>query len=198
MRRPRFTYANVMATIAVFIALGGSSVAAVTISLKKNSVKSKNIAAGAVTGSKIKKNAITSSKVKNSSLLSEDFASGQLPAGPKGDKGDKGDTGAAATRLWASIDSGTPSLRYASGVTAVTDSGYSAGSLEVTFDRDVSQCSFQATLLGHGGGYLSPTVSIAITTGFYIGSGLTNQQVRVTTYYNGAPAKRDFDIAAFC
>ena len=36
--RERLTYANVMATIAVFIALGGGAYA---ITLKKNSVKSK-------------------------------------------------------------------------------------------------------------------------------------------------------------
>lgn len=79
--RARLTYANVMATIAVFVALGGSSYAAVT--LKRNSVKSRNIA----------KNAVTSPKVKNGSLLSRDFKAGQLPGGPQGPKGDKGDQG---------------------------------------------------------------------------------------------------------
>jgi hypothetical protein len=45
--RRRLTYPNVMATIAVFIAMGGSSYAAVT--LERNAVKSRNIAPGAVT-----------------------------------------------------------------------------------------------------------------------------------------------------
>lgn len=70
--RQRLTYANVMATIAVFIALGGSGYAAVT--LKRNSVKGKHIA----------KNAVTSAKVKNRSLKRKDFASGQLPKGLPG------------------------------------------------------------------------------------------------------------------
>jgi hypothetical protein len=89
----RLRYSNVMSTLAVFIALGGASYAAVT--LPKNSVGTKQL----------KKNAVTSSKVKNGSLLSKDFKAGQLPQGPKGDtgapgvkgdtgaKGDKGDTG---------------------------------------------------------------------------------------------------------
>src|SRR4051794_8886741 len=87
----RLTYANVMATVAVFIALGGSSYAAVT--LKKNSVKGKFLAP----------NSVTSPKVKDGSLLAKDFAAGQLPGGttigpagpqgPAGAKGDKGDTG---------------------------------------------------------------------------------------------------------
>jgi hypothetical protein len=82
------SYANVMATVAVFIALGGSSYAAVN--LKKNSVRATNIAKGAVTSTKIAKNAVTSAKVKDGSLLSQDFKPGQLVAGPKGDTGPPG------------------------------------------------------------------------------------------------------------
>jgi hypothetical protein len=44
--RDRLTYANVVATLALFVALGGASYAAVT--LGKGQVKSKNIARGAV------------------------------------------------------------------------------------------------------------------------------------------------------
>jgi trimeric autotransporter adhesin len=86
--REGLSYANVMATIAVFIALGGSSYAAVN--LKKNSVRATNIAKGAVTSPKIAKNAVTSAKVKDGSLLSQDFKPGQLLVGPKGDTGPSG------------------------------------------------------------------------------------------------------------
>jgi hypothetical protein len=79
--RQHVTYANVMATVAVFVALGGTSIAAV--SLKRNSVKGKHIAP----------NAVTSPKVKNESLLAQDFAPGQLPTGAKGDRGDQGPPG---------------------------------------------------------------------------------------------------------
>jgi hypothetical protein len=89
--RSKLTYANIAATLALFIALGGSSYAA--ISLSNNSVKSKHIAKGAVKRSDIAKNAVNTSKVADASLLATDFASGQLPGGPKGDKGDKGDPG---------------------------------------------------------------------------------------------------------
>ena len=88
--RPRLTYANVMATVAVFLALGGSSYAA--ISLSKNSVRSKHIAKGAVKRSDIGKGAVNSAKVADSSLLAKDFKRGQLPAGPRGPKGDTGPT----------------------------------------------------------------------------------------------------------
>lgn len=80
--RARLTFGNVMATFAVFVALGGSSYAA--LSLPKNSVGARQI----------KNNAVTSTEVKNRSLLARDFRAGQLPSGAKGDKGDKGDPGA--------------------------------------------------------------------------------------------------------
>ena len=69
--RPRLTYANVVATLALFIALGGASYAA--INLPKNSVGSKQLKKNAVTGAKIKKNAVTGVKVKDHSLTGSDI-----------------------------------------------------------------------------------------------------------------------------
>jgi hypothetical protein len=92
------SYANVMATIGVFIALGGASYAAVAI--PANSVGTNQLKKSAVAGSKIKKNAISSAKVKDGSLQRGDFASGTLLQGLQGPKGDpgaqgsKGDAGA--------------------------------------------------------------------------------------------------------
>ena len=65
-RLPRLTYANVMATIAVFIALGGASYAATQ--LPKNSVGSKQLKRNAVTTAKIKNGAVTGAKIKAGSL----------------------------------------------------------------------------------------------------------------------------------
>jgi hypothetical protein len=64
--RGRLTYANVMATIAVFIALGGASYAA--FKLPKNSVGTKQIKKNAVTTAKIRNEAVTPAKVKKRSL----------------------------------------------------------------------------------------------------------------------------------
>jgi hypothetical protein len=72
---------NVVAYIALFVALGGTSYAA--IKLPANSVKAKQIAPGAV----------RSSEVKDRSLLAKDFKRGQLRAGATGATGPKGDTG---------------------------------------------------------------------------------------------------------
>jgi len=73
----KLSYANVMATVAVFIALGGTGYAAVTI-----------------TGANVKNNSLTSADVKDRSLLKKDFKLGQVPPGATGAKGDTGAPGA--------------------------------------------------------------------------------------------------------
>jgi hypothetical protein len=91
-------YASVTATLALVVALGGTSYAAVA--LPSNSVGSKQIKRNGVASSDIRANAVTSAKIKDGSLLKADFLASQLPAGAKGAtgapgaKGDKGDTGA--------------------------------------------------------------------------------------------------------
>jgi hypothetical protein len=88
---------NAIAYVALFVALGGSSYAAV--SLKKGSVTSGALAKGAVTHSKLARNSVTSLNVAQGSLTSEDFKSGTLKngtvRGPKGDHGAQGSAGAA-------------------------------------------------------------------------------------------------------
>ena len=62
MRRPlrsRLTYANVMSTMAVFIALGGSSYAAVTLN-------GKDIKHRSIPGSKLKRNSVTGLEIRES------------------------------------------------------------------------------------------------------------------------------------
>ncbi len=92
LRRP--SPAMVVACLALLVALGGTSVAAVT-QLGRNTVDTPQLVNGAVTNAKVRNNAINSSKVANRSLLRSDFAPGQLPAGPVGPQGPSGPTGPA-------------------------------------------------------------------------------------------------------
>jgi hypothetical protein len=80
--RPRFTYANVIATLALFLALGGATAYAAS-TLGKNSVGSKQL----------KRNAVTGAKVKDGSLSARDFRAGALPRGERGATGERGPTG---------------------------------------------------------------------------------------------------------
>jgi hypothetical protein len=65
-RLPQLSYSNVIATIALFVALGGAAVAA---GLPKNSVGTKQLKRGAVTAAKIKKGAVTSGKLAPKSVI---------------------------------------------------------------------------------------------------------------------------------
>ena len=88
-RIPAHVRQNAVAYLALFVALAGTSYAAVTLP------------AGSVGKKQLKKNAVVSKKVKDRSLLRKDFKRGQLPrgavgpVGPAGPQGLKGDTGAA-------------------------------------------------------------------------------------------------------
>jgi len=91
--RPRLSYANAVASLALFVALGGVSWAAVTLPT------------GSVGNRQLKPGAVSTAKVRDRSLLARDFKRGQLPRGepglagergvpgPKGDKGDRGAQG---------------------------------------------------------------------------------------------------------
>ncbi len=81
-RTRRLSYANVMSSLALFLALGGVSWAAAT--LPANSVGKRQL----------KDNAVTGEKVSNGSLRAADFARGALPAGPQGPAGAAGAAGA--------------------------------------------------------------------------------------------------------
>lgn len=79
-------YANVVSTLALVLALGGTAYAA-------NTVRSKDIVDGQVKAADLGKNAVTTTKVRDGSLLAADFGAGQLPAGPQGQQGAQGPQG---------------------------------------------------------------------------------------------------------
>jgi hypothetical protein len=97
--------------LALFVALGGTSYAAT--SLSAGSVGTRQLRDQAVSTSKLADGAVNSAKVQNHSLVASDFRAGQLPRGPAGPQGLtgvtgpqglKGDTGAPG----AKGDAGTP------------------------------------------------------------------------------------------
>ncbi len=72
----RLTYSNVVASLALFIALGGVGYAAVK--LPKNSVGRSQIKKNAVIGSKVRTGSLTGSDVRNSSLTGSDVRNSSL------------------------------------------------------------------------------------------------------------------------
>src|SRR3954462_6410670 len=94
MRR-HLTYANVISTLCLFIVLGGSAVAAVTI-----------------TGKQVKDNSLTSADIRDRTLRANDFKPGGLPqagsseTGVPGPQGPKGDAGPGAVPISLSLPMG--------------------------------------------------------------------------------------------
>ncbi len=86
--RTRLTYANVMSTVAVVLAVTGGATA-IALSLPKNSVKSKQIAKEAVKNSDIAKDAVTGDKVKESTL-------GKVPSAAHADSATHADSAGRA------------------------------------------------------------------------------------------------------
>lgn len=132
--------------MALFVALGGVSYAAITFPI--NSVGSKQIKRGAVKNSDLGKSAVTTGKVKDGSLLSIDFKPGQLPAGapgatgPQGPKGDKGEPGTNGTNgapgpgaTWALVKADGTIEAQSGGVTLVN---HTPGSGRYYVDMGVS------------------------------------------------------------
>jgi hypothetical protein len=145
--RGKLSYANVMATVAVFLALGGVGYAATQ--LPKDSVGSKQL----------QKNAVTSKKVKDGSLQASDFKAGQLPRGATGPQGPVGPQGPAGAQGPAGNVGPLPHARIRLGINHQTVGNRNAP--RVTFDQVVEDTGGMADLVNH------PTTLVAPRDGLY-------------------------------
>jgi hypothetical protein len=101
---PRPTYANVMSTVAVILALSGSAYAAFT--LPKNSVGTKQLKNASVTTSKLQRGAVNGSKVANNSLTGHQINAATLGKVPSAAHAAGADSATLAGHA-ASADSAT-------------------------------------------------------------------------------------------
>ena len=90
--RPRLTYANVMATIAVFVALGGGAYAATHLPPKSVGTK------------QLKKNAVTSAKIRNGTITGADVNEAKLGRVSDAAHATSADTAASATSAAAAAN----------------------------------------------------------------------------------------------
>jgi len=149
--RSHVSYANVMATVAIFVALGGTSYA--VTQLPRNSVGTNQIRTGAVGQSEIRKSAVRSKQVKDRAIGLQDvsLAARSSLRGQPGPTGPTGPTGPA----------GPPTATY--GVVAESDGDYvrsratsntgaghttNTGLYTIGFNLDVSNCLVAATVAG--------------------------------------------------
>jgi hypothetical protein len=116
--RKRLSYANVVASLALFLALGGVSYAA-TIA-PKNSVRSSSIKNGQVKNPDLGSNAVTSNKIKDGQVAGADIASSAVGSAKIADGSvARNDLGAGAKfRAWGAIASGG-TLSLSTGIASV-------------------------------------------------------------------------------
>jgi len=114
--RSHITYANVVASLALFLALGGVGYAAATIGsgqIKNNSVRSKDIRNKTVVGKDVKDNALGSAQVKESSL-------GKVPMAQAADTAARAGNATVADKL-DGLDAAAIEFRPVDGPVAFTE-----------------------------------------------------------------------------
>src|SRR3712207_4313021 len=107
----------VISFLALVVALGGTSYAAVKLS--KNSVRSPHIKNGQVKKADIALNAVDSKRIVNGTVTAQDLAAGTVTRGEKGEKGETGPAGPAGP-------AGTPGTSTVAGEVTVTNSAADA------------------------------------------------------------------------
>ncbi len=171
--RPRLTYGNAVATLALFIALGGTALAA------------SHLGANSVGTKQLKNNSVTGAKVKNGSLAAIDFGSDQLPRGPQGERGERGEPGApGSARAYAFVNAGkTPSFdpRRTKGFTAVSHAGTGVYCLTPEAGIDVSASAPAVTPVFESG-ILEPEFALPSPN-----FSCPSSELEVITYIPGAP-----------
>ena len=186
-----FSPSMAVALIALFVALSAGAYAATQ--LPKNSV-------GAT---QIKPSAVTSAKVRDGSLKANDFARGQLPAGPAGAAGAAGAPGATGPAGARGADgAGTPSPFAVVRATGTLDRGShivsvnhgATGIYSVNTDRDISKCAFVA---GIGAAGVDGSLSGEISTERINASNTTAVEIK-TRDSAGQDADRAFHLAVIC
>src|SRR3954469_3731115 len=143
--RARLSYANVMATFAVFIALGGSSYAA--IKLAPNSVGTRAIRSGAVRSSEIKDGSIRAADLAASTRAA--LRGQQGPRGLPGVSGANGGPGPSGVAYWAAVNSGGARAR---GNAKLSNHDADTGVYHLRWAADVSACGATVTLASVPGG----------------------------------------------
>ena len=184
--RARATYANVTATLALFIALGGTSYA--VAALPRNSVGPAQLRPNAVGSSEIRKQAVRSSDIGNGAIRLRDVSESTRDA-LKGQIGPPGPQGPPGPTLFATINS-------VGGVVKgnVGSSSLGVGTRLVEFGRSITSCVATATLTAVAG---DPNPAPALATIHAEPS--SDRRIAVRTWDPaGAPTFYPFNLIVAC
>jgi hypothetical protein len=207
----KLTYANVMATIAVFIALGGVGYAATKLpknsvgakQLKKKSVTTAKIKNNAVTTAKLKDNAVTTPKIKDDSVNGAKVADGSLTGADI-----KGESLGAAQINQASLTvvrAGNVMSMAFSGdgnctpvfppPPGVSSKHQAKGNCKITFPKAVNNCAASATPRTHN---IPGIIILAQHTVEALDFAEDPRSIQVNSWREGALADHGFDLVVVC
>ena len=191
----RLTYANVMATLAFFVAIGGVSYAAINVpedsigskELKDNAVHTVNLHRNSVDERALKPNAISQRVMQGNAVGPDQLAPGSVNSRAINDKSvtsDDLDPTAAVPRLFAHVTS-SGNLGEAAGVESVNKQG--TGTYFVRFNRDLHGCVAVASV---GFGFGTGAIGAGATAQTRTNADNDPMMVRVTTYKGGGTTVR--------
>src|SRR6476646_10641902 len=123
MRRPRLSYANVISTLALFIALTGTTAFAAS-KLAPKSVGEPQLRPVAVTADKLRTNAVTAPKIKAQAVKQGKLANGSVTA---------------AKMTQGSVASSSPITGFATNAESASPPAFAAISSEATIDSSFSK-----------------------------------------------------------
>lgn len=175
--RKRVTYANTTATIALMVALGGTSYAALT--LPRNSVGHRQLQAAAVRGREVKNGALGVQELSDKAR--------RTLRGATGPQGATGAQGAAAAEYFAVVRA--TGERVAGNSTGGGSTG-AVGNYTIAFSRSASGCAATATL---------GTIDASTTVPGRITVSVIDGQAGVQTFAaDGSPADLPFHLIVAC
>jgi hypothetical protein len=194
----RFLRRNTIALLALFLALGGTTYAASTALIGKNTVASPQVVNGSLQTKDLSgkaRKALKGNRGPRGLTGAAGTPGAKGATGAQGIQGIQGNPGAAATNLWAVVNGTgtTATLARGSGVTNTEWIG--TGEYRITFNRSMSNCTYLATLG-------------SVTTGFFTAQGETStgqsgtdpNAVLIFTRDSAGTAVNDLDfhLAVFC
>jgi hypothetical protein len=187
--RGRLSYANVTASLALFIALGGTGYAAVT--LPHNSVGSAQIRSNAVGTKEIRRGAVRSSDVRNRTIRVGDLANSTRKS-LRGTPGPMGPAGKDAATYRAAISLAGVRL---GGNAQTSAHDRTTNVYRVEFSADVSGCTYSATLAAVQNG---PTLEQSPAGRITVQSGGGNNVLVRTFDAAGDSAEAPFHLIVAC
>ena len=179
--RDRVTYANVMSTLAVFVALGGTSYA---LTLPRNSVGADQLRRDSVGRSELRRGAVRSAEIRDRTVKLRDV-SASAQAALRGRQGPPG------VPLFQSVNSGGELVTG----NATSNEGAGPGGRLLGFERSVAGCVPVASITSLAGGPIPSPPPTSHVTAEPSGDG----RILVKTYdANGDPAQYPFNLIVAC